>query len=88
MKGDEKYMIEWSEEELNMIYSAILNRKIDFQLELKNLRENVLVDDDIDPTIEIELTYLIAKCSEIHSKISDLLTDMHPEVFEDGDVPF
>lgn len=85
MKGGEKmYNIELNKEELNIIYSALLDSKNDYQLKLKELRESELVDD-IDETIEIEITTIIAECSEIQAKIANILSD---ELLSDGDTPF
>lgn len=78
------YNIELNKEELNIIYKALLDRKNHYQLELKELRESELVDD-IDATIEIELTTIIAECSEIQAKIVNIVEN---EVLSDGDVPF
>lgn len=85
MKGGEKmYNIELNKEELNIIYSALLDSKNDYQLKLKELRESELVDD-IDATIEIEITTIIAECSEIQAKILNIIKN---EVLSDGDVSF
>lgn len=62
---------EFSDDELEFINDALFCRKRDLERELDNLRSESDDPDDIDVTLEIELTCLIGMANKIMSTIKD-----------------
>lgn len=66
---------EFSDDELYFICDAVSDKKDELKKELAKLRSESDDPDDIDATLEIELTCLIGEANKIQSVINDMLAE-------------